>query len=54
MTSLPQLPPPLTWNDLKDSVLLHVCRQVAGSHLVVLDLDGRQLLGNTGEEWATV
>lgn len=36
--------PPHTWNDLQDSVLLHVGGQVARSHLVILNLDGCQFL----------
>lgn len=29
----------LTWNYLKHPVFLHVCRQVACSHFVILDFD---------------
>lgn len=34
----------LTWNDLQNTIFLHVGRQVPCSHLVVLDFNGGKLL----------
>lgn len=44
MTKYPPIHASLTWNDLQDSVLLHVDWQVPCSHFVVLNFDGGQFL----------